>query len=106
MILIGQVLLVFGLAGTVFVVIPPEVYLLVGILVALVVAILMYQIEAANLEVTLGFVATTIMISMLFGTFWPALPAIAVWGGVMRRRAEQQARDEKDNPPPSPQPGP
>jgi hypothetical protein len=100
--LIGQVLLALGLAAVAFLNIPHDIYLIVGALAALVAGGLMFAVEGEHLEFTIGYVLSTIGISLMFGAFWPALPAIVVWGGVKRRRAEsQKARAAKDNPSPS-----
>lgn len=99
---IGQVLLVIGLAGGVFWAIPIAVYVLVGFAMAAVIGGLMVGSESKHLEITLGYTVSMVVIAILFGVFWPALPVIAVWGGVKRKRAESlKERAAKDSPSPS-----
>lgn len=102
-ILISQLALTFALAGVVFWAIDAQIYLIVGVLVAVVTAGLMVAARDDQ-DHSLGWFGVLFGLSLTFGSLWPSLPIAVVWGGAMsRRRAHETSQrdasfssDQKD----------
>jgi hypothetical protein len=103
LVFVGQLGLVVGLAIGVFSIIEPQFYLVVGVLVAILTAGLMIAAHD-DPDHSLGWFVMLFALSAAFGVFWPSLPIIAVWGGVLNRR-RARASSSTDGGGPSARPG-